>query len=59
VATLTRQTSDALEALVRDAPEIQPPGRFGRWLTERFNEWPEGSREATRAASPGRQPPGG
>ena len=26
------------------------PGRFGRWLTELFNDWPEGSREATLAA---------
>ena len=37
-------------AMVADAPDVPPPGRFGRWLTERFNDWPEGSREAARAA---------
>jgi hypothetical protein len=26
------------------------PGRFGRWLTDAFNDWPEGSREAALAA---------
>ncbi len=50
VTALTQQTWEALHALVRDAPEVQVPGRFGRWFTERFNEWPEGSREATLAA---------
>ena len=29
------------------------PGRVGRWMTERFNDWPEGSREAALAASEG------
>ena len=52
VAALTRRTEDALREMLRDAPDLPEPGRFGRWLTERFNEWPEGSREATRAASP-------
>jgi 1-acyl-sn-glycerol-3-phosphate acyltransferase len=52
VAALTEATWLALHALVRDAPELQLPGRVGRWVTERFNEWPEGSREATQAASP-------
>lgn len=47
---LTRRTWEALHDLVRDAPDVPVPGRFGRWLTERFNDWPEGSREATRAA---------
>ena len=51
VRALTRHTADALRTMVRDAPDVREPGRFGRWLTERFNEWPEGSREATRAAS--------
>ncbi len=27
------------------------PGRFGRWLTERFNDWPEGSRAAAATAA--------
>ncbi|MDO8485318.1 MAG: 1-acyl-sn-glycerol-3-phosphate acyltransferase [Candidatus Limnocylindrales bacterium] len=55
VAALTQQTWEALHALVRDAPDVPVPGRFGRWFTERFNEWPEGSREATLAASASRQ----
>ena len=29
---------------------LPEPGRFGRWLTEAFNDWPEGSREAALAA---------
>jgi hypothetical protein len=41
----------ALAGMVADAPAVQKPGRVGRWLTERFNEWPEGSREAALAAS--------
>jgi 1-acyl-sn-glycerol-3-phosphate acyltransferase len=53
VTALTEATWVALHALVRDAPDLPVPGRIGRWVTERFNEWPEGSRDATRAASPG------
>ena len=37
--------------MVADAPDLPPPGRVGRWLTERFNDWPEGSRDATLAAT--------
>jgi 1-acyl-sn-glycerol-3-phosphate acyltransferase len=44
VAGLTAATAAALLGLVEDADEPPPPGRFGRWLTERFNEWPEGAR---------------
>jgi hypothetical protein len=51
VEALTNATSACLRALVADAPEIRRPGRFGRWLTELFNDWPEGSREATLAAT--------
>lgn len=47
VAAATDATWQALKALVADAPEPGPPGRFGRWLTELFNDWPEGSREAS------------
>lgn len=50
VDDLTRRTWEALHAMVRSAPDIAVPGRFGRWLTDVFNDWPEGSREATRAA---------
>lgn len=51
VAALTASTSAALLALLADAPEPSAPGRFGRWLTEKFNDWPEGSREAAEAAA--------
>jgi 1-acyl-sn-glycerol-3-phosphate acyltransferase len=47
VAALTAETWLALKSLVADAEEPGPPGRFGHWLTERFNDWPEGSREAS------------
>jgi 1-acyl-sn-glycerol-3-phosphate acyltransferase len=47
VAALTAASWRALKSLVEDAPEPAVPGRFGRWLTERFNDWPEGSREAS------------
>lgn len=60
VAALTASTSAALLALLADAPEPAAPGRFGRWLTERFNDWPEGSRAAAEAAArgaPGVAPP--
>jgi 1-acyl-sn-glycerol-3-phosphate acyltransferase len=44
VDALTARTADALRSLVSDFPDPAPPGRFGRWLTELFNEWPEGTR---------------
>lgn len=50
-ARLTAQTSAALLGLLADAPDPAPPGRFGRWLTELFNDWPEGSRAAAEAAA--------
>jgi 1-acyl-sn-glycerol-3-phosphate acyltransferase len=42
VAELTQQTWDALHELVADYPDPPRPGRFGRWLTELFNEWENG-----------------
>ena len=51
VADATARLSAALRALVADAPDVPEPGRVGHWLTERFNDWPEGSRDAARAAS--------
>jgi hypothetical protein len=50
IEDLTGRTWRALHAMVRGVPDVAEPGRFGRWLTERFNDWPEGSRDATRAA---------
>lgn len=46
VDALTARTADALYALVADYPEPREPGPFGRWLTELFNDWPEGARPA-------------
>jgi 1-acyl-sn-glycerol-3-phosphate acyltransferase len=34
----------ALYGLVQGYPERPRPGRFGRWLSEAFNEWVEGER---------------
>jgi 1-acyl-sn-glycerol-3-phosphate acyltransferase len=47
----TAALTAALHGMVANSPELPIPGRFGRWVTERFNDWPEGSREAARAAS--------
>jgi hypothetical protein len=44
VAALTASTWTALHELVAGHPDYPPPGPFGRWLTERFNDWPEGFR---------------
>jgi len=46
VDALTAQLWEALHALVADRPDFPPPGRFGRWFTEVFNDWPEGARPA-------------
>ncbi len=49
INALTARTSEALLALVADFPDPRPPGRLGRWLTELFNDWPEGERPALGA----------
>ncbi len=54
ITALTATTTEALLALVADAPDPAPSGRFGRWLTEKFNEWPEGTREAAATAEAAR-----
>lgn len=54
VAEATARLTAALQAMVADAPEVARPGRVGRFMTERFNDWPEGSRDAARAASEAR-----
>ena len=46
VGALTRQTEEALLGLVADFPDRPRPGALGRWLTEVFNDWPEGRRPA-------------
>lgn len=50
VTALTGRLQAALEGLIADAPEPQPPGPVGRWLTERFNDWPEGDRPPLEGA---------
>jgi 1-acyl-sn-glycerol-3-phosphate acyltransferase len=49
-AGMTAATHQALLELVADGRDRQPPGRFGRWLTEVFQEWPEGERPAIQDA---------
>lgn len=44
VAALTATTWAALRRLALDFPSRARPGRIGRWLTELFNDWPEGAR---------------
>lgn len=44
VRQLTAQCSRALREMVAERPELAPPGPVGRWVTELFNDWPEGSR---------------
>jgi 1-acyl-sn-glycerol-3-phosphate acyltransferase len=40
VLELTARTQDAVTALLEGVAEEPPPGPFGRWLTELFNERP-------------------
>jgi 1-acyl-sn-glycerol-3-phosphate acyltransferase len=54
VAELTEAVAEAIRGLVADYPDLPPPGRFGRCLTEVFNEWPEGIRPANPGEEPGR-----
>jgi 1-acyl-sn-glycerol-3-phosphate acyltransferase len=51
VDALTARCQAALRELVQDEPDQPRPGPVGRWITELFNEWPEGSREAAEAAT--------
>jgi 1-acyl-sn-glycerol-3-phosphate acyltransferase len=44
VGALSLATRKALLDLVADGRDREPPGPVGRWLTEVFQDWPEGSR---------------
>lgn len=55
VVRLTAQVQSTLERLVADFPDQPPPGRFSRWLTELFNDWPEGSRPPAGVGTMGRR----
>ena len=54
VEELTARARDSLLGLVAGAPDVPAPGRFGRWITDVFNDWPEGSRDAAMAAAAAR-----
>ena len=56
IAATTEALRMALLALLADAPPARQPGRVGRWLTELFNDWPEGSRAAAMAAETSPEP---
>lgn len=51
VMVTSAELRSRLAALLADAPSVARPGRVGRWMSERFNDWPEGSREAALAAA--------
>ena len=51
VDALTARCWAALYELVQDEPERARPGPIGRWMTEQFNDWPEGDRAAAETAS--------
>jgi 1-acyl-sn-glycerol-3-phosphate acyltransferase len=55
IAATSETLRSRMVALLADAPAEVPPGRLGRWLSERFNDWPEGSREAALAAADARR----
>ena len=55
VESLTGEVGAALRTLVADYPDRPAPGRFGRWLTELFNDWPEGARPPHQPEPP--EPP--
>lgn len=46
VEAMTARTAHAIHRLIGDFPDRAQPGPFGRWLTEVFNDWPEGARPA-------------
>jgi 1-acyl-sn-glycerol-3-phosphate acyltransferase len=55
VAGLTARAQEALDGLVRGFDDQPVPGLAGRWLTELFNDWPDGIRPSggLRRAGPG------
>jgi 1-acyl-sn-glycerol-3-phosphate acyltransferase len=53
VDAMTATLRERLEELLAGASTPERTGRVARWVTERFNEWPEGSRDAALAAQLG------
>ncbi|HYH94318.1 MAG TPA: 1-acyl-sn-glycerol-3-phosphate acyltransferase [Candidatus Saccharimonadales bacterium] len=58
VSAMTAALDAAMSALIADAPPVEVPGRVGRWVSEKFNDWPEGSREAASRAAASASAPG-
>lgn len=50
VDRLTADCWAALYELVAGQPDLPRPGPVGRWVTELFNDWPEGERPAVSGA---------
>ena len=50
VAAMTATLRARLQAMLDDNPAPERTGRLAGWVTERFNAWPEGSRDAALAA---------
>jgi 1-acyl-sn-glycerol-3-phosphate acyltransferase len=50
VAAMTATLTARLQGMLDGAQEPDRSGRVAAWMTDRFNEWPEGSREAALAA---------
>ena len=51
LTALTARLHEDLLRLLADGPAPRRPGPVGRWLSDRFNDWPEGSRQAALAAA--------
>ena len=52
VADLTTRAWTALHDLLAGQPDLRAPGPVGRWVTERFNDWPEGARPPVPLIAP-------
>jgi len=50
VEALTARLAERLGDMLFDAPSPDRTGRVAAWMTERFNQWPEGSRDAALIA---------
>jgi hypothetical protein len=50
VAAMTSTLRERLQSMLGDNRAPERTGRLAAWVTERFNEWPEGSRDAALAA---------
>lgn len=46
LAALTAHVWHAIRGMVDGDRDLPPPARFGRWLTDLFNDWGPGGREA-------------